>query len=322
VADRTALILERIDLANGHGVEIGPLHHPIVCKAPGVDVSYVDHADTATLLQKYADDPNVEEIVPVDFVWGDHRLVDAVAAAAPFDFVIASHVLEHAPDPIGWLNELTEVIRPGGVVSLAIPDKRYCFDARREPTGIAEVVDGYIHRRRRPTTRQIYDFWANIAAVDTEALWRGEPGWTEDYHYVEALARCQDALSTSDYMDVHCTTWTPASFVDIMRTVFELGFTEVAFTAFHPTEPDSLEFFATFERIDPSFTEADRRARQLASVPVVRESPAPTVATQEETPENLMEVSALEARLIAAKRRTMTLAREGVARARQRGHET
>ena len=38
------------------------------------------------------------------------------------DFCVANHLLEHAPDPIGVLEELLRVVRPGGRVMLAVPD--------------------------------------------------------------------------------------------------------------------------------------------------------------------------------------------------------
>jgi hypothetical protein len=71
-------ILGHIDVTSMRGLEIGPLHNPIVRKAPGVDVAYVDHADTEALRRKYADHANVPDVVDVDYVWGDRRLADAI----------------------------------------------------------------------------------------------------------------------------------------------------------------------------------------------------------------------------------------------------
>tara|TARA_E500000331_G_scaffold357679_1_gene420347 strand:- start:3409 stop:3909 length:501 start_codon:yes stop_codon:yes gene_type:complete len=38
-----------------------------------------------------------------------------------FDRVIATHVLEHIPDPVSALTEKVRVIKPGGVLSLILP---------------------------------------------------------------------------------------------------------------------------------------------------------------------------------------------------------
>ena len=50
------------------------------------------------------------------------------------DFVIASHFLEHCQDPIGTLKAIFRVIKPGGMLYLALPDKRYTFDRERPVT--------------------------------------------------------------------------------------------------------------------------------------------------------------------------------------------
>ena len=77
----------------------------MVAKTEG-DITYVDHADTEALKRKYAADPevNVEELVTVDGVWGANTLLDCVGG--DYDFVVASHVIEHVPDPAAFLAEL------------------------------------------------------------------------------------------------------------------------------------------------------------------------------------------------------------------------
>ena len=146
------------------GLEIGPLATPRVRKEEG-PVRYVDHASAAELHEKYATDQGMrdrlDEIVDVDYVLGEStNLSEAVASDAPFDYVIASHVIEHIPDTIGWLDDLTRVLRPGGILSLVIPDKRYCFDINRSLTEVSDLVDANLRGLRQPSFRQAYDFYA------------------------------------------------------------------------------------------------------------------------------------------------------------------
>jgi hypothetical protein len=87
-----------IDVAHMHGLEIGPLASPRVRKDEG-RVRYVDHASAAELKQKYATNEGMrnrlDEIVDVDYVLGETTTMsEAVVRDAPFDYVIASHVID------------------------------------------------------------------------------------------------------------------------------------------------------------------------------------------------------------------------------------
>src|SRR4051794_725388 len=139
-------IWELNDFSRGHGLEVGPLHRSIVHREEG-DVSYVDVLDRDGLVEHYRNDPHVpaEAIPEIDFhlIQDDGRtlsLVEAAKPGAPFDWVMASHVIEHVPDVIGWLDELAELVVDDGKLVLVVPDKRYCFDVHRPPTTVGQMI--------------------------------------------------------------------------------------------------------------------------------------------------------------------------------------
>jgi len=171
---RIAEIRFSIQPSEQHGLEIGPLDKPIVKPTEG-DIAYLDHLSTEDLRIKYKDDPNVNcaDIVEVTYVWGERTLAEAVGKTSVFDYVIASHVIEHVPDLIGWLQEVTEVLKPGGVLSLAIPDKRYCFDYLRNLSTAGDAIDAYLAHRRRPSVRHVFDHYSTAVVINTGVAWAG-----------------------------------------------------------------------------------------------------------------------------------------------------
>jgi len=300
--DRRRRILAGIDVATAKGLEVGPLHQPIVGR-PGAPVSYIDHAGTQALRAKYAGDPAVDPaaIVDVDFVWGDRPLAEAVGEAAPFDYVVASHVIEHVPDLVGWLDEIAEVLGDGGVLSLAIPDKRYCFDARRGLTGIADVVEAHLLASRRPPLRAVFDFWSRIVAVDTAAVWAGERGYDDvEDRLEEAFERTRVSAGSDAYADVHVSTFTPDSFGAILHALARLDLLAFTVRAMSATAPGELEFFVMLEKLPAALAPEARRERQLASLP----SPSPpTLAAGTAGRTTRFVASPREERALMAKRR-------------------
>jgi SAM-dependent methyltransferase len=269
--DRFDRLREHIDVAKGRGLEIGPLASPVVPRKLG-DVYYVDHLPTDDLIAKYTSDPNVDEsmIVPTDFVWGSNTLAEAVGSAAPFDYVVASHVLEHVPDLVGWLAEVAAVLRPGGRLSLALPDRRYTFDVRRRDSDVSEVVEASLLHLRRPAVRAIFDHFYRFVFANPGAIWAGLAGHDNPAPDAEtALAFATKAATTDAYLDTHCWVFSDATFVDLMATLMAMGLVTLSFVAFRPTQPGDFEFFVTLERADDGLPLEQRRAFCLASVPTL-----------------------------------------------------
>ncbi|SHN12563.1 Methyltransferase domain-containing protein [Roseibium suaedae] len=50
------------------------------------------------------------------------------------DFIVALHMLEHVPDPVAILKHWASVLKPGGGIGLILPDYKYTWDARKDPS--------------------------------------------------------------------------------------------------------------------------------------------------------------------------------------------
>jgi SAM-dependent methyltransferase len=127
----------------GVGIEIGALHNRMPVDQQRATVRYVDRLSLADQRRHYPELAGYEMLEP-DIVAEADRL--PMLADASQDFVIANHLLEHLPDPIGALKEWFRVLRNGGILFLALPDKRLTFDKDRPRTTLQHLVGDHADR--------------------------------------------------------------------------------------------------------------------------------------------------------------------------------
>ena len=243
------------DFAVGRGLEVGPLHRPIVAKSEA-EVHYVDVRSRDELVAHYAGDPHVpaDAIPEIDYALiVDDRtrtLVEAVSPGAPFDWVVASHVIEHIPDVVGWLAELAEVVVDDGTLVLTIPDRRYCFDVLRPPTTVGQMLVAHAAEDRRPSPAAVFDYFARSVDNDTRELWAGAvPGYDRIIHGLEEAQDNFDRALAGDYIDCHVWLFTPDSFLRQMHELRLIGRSSWIVDSIQETPVNDLEFSVTLRRI-------------------------------------------------------------------------
>ena len=129
---RPLLKLARSYLAGLKGVEIGgAAQHDF-----GVDALNIDRYGSMDTVYKRAEREAWGYAKPVDIVAPGHELP---LADKSVDFVLASHVIEHIPDPIAALEEWNRVARR--YLFLVIPHRDRTFDRDRPLTPLAELVE-------------------------------------------------------------------------------------------------------------------------------------------------------------------------------------
>jgi predicted SAM-dependent methyltransferase len=221
--DRAFHLLDK----KGLGLEIGPSHNPIAPKKKGFNVHILDHASASELRKKYqGHGVNLENIEEVDFVWHGEPLHELIGKTSCYDWIIASHVIEHIPDLISYLQQCEALLKPAGILSLVIPDKRYCFDYFSSSSSTGNVLDAYAEKRLRPSHGQIFDHIANASKRNGNIAWSSDEigGADELVHtFSEAQAHWARSVSTTEYIDVHCWRFTPASFRLLVSDLLNLG---------------------------------------------------------------------------------------------------
>ena len=236
----------------GRIIEIGPMFSPIAPKAAGWNVCTLDHLSREGLVEKYGGDPNVDvsRIEEVDFVWTGGALSDAVPAAlhGSLDAFVASHVIEHTPDLLAFLQSAAALLKPEGVVILAVPDKRYCFDCFQTVTTTGQVLAARAESRVRHDRWLGFDFAAYKAEDGGAGAWGQHPSRGLRLIYDLEQARGLSALigATADYVDLHAWRFTPSSFELLLLELAALG--ETDWRVERTTAAEGHEFFAWLRR--------------------------------------------------------------------------
>jgi SAM-dependent methyltransferase len=162
------LIKNPFDMAHyfckGKGLEIGAMSAPYAFGAKCV-VEYADIYDT-NKLKKIIEKiplPNLyrESYVPIKYqLKAPHYGLEMIASNF-FDFVYSSHSLEHTPNPIWALVEQLRVIKTGGIIYAAIPNKNNTYDINRNSTPVEKLIQKYVDLVFEPTFDEALDVVVN-----------------------------------------------------------------------------------------------------------------------------------------------------------------
>jgi len=183
----------------GDGIEVGALHQPLRVGRQA-RVRYVDRLSKDDLLAQYPEFKS-KHLVEPDIVDNGEKL--AKFTDGSLDFVIANHFIEHCEDPLGTLKTFLAKLKDGGILYLAVPDKRFCFDRGRPLTAWEHVyrdfADGGKWSRREhftDYTRFVHFQHETPSACEVE--------------------RVADKLMRRDY-SIHFHVWTLESFRDLLQ---------------------------------------------------------------------------------------------------------
>jgi predicted SAM-dependent methyltransferase len=236
----------------GVGLEIGPSFSPIVSKKNGFNVEILDHANKEELKEKYKNHSvNIDNIEDVDFVWSGERLEELTGKNNYYDYIVASHVIEHTPDLVSFLQQCEIMLKNDGVLCLAIPDRRYCFDIFRPSSTPGDVIQAYLEKRNKHTLGAIWDNFSMITKKGSELAWKK---WhMGKYELIngnidEAMVKISDAKNKNEYIDVHNWRFTPSSFKLIMHDIIALGYVNFIERNYFKTK--GCEFIIQLKKVD------------------------------------------------------------------------
>jgi SAM-dependent methyltransferase len=215
------------------GLEIAPYFRPLAPKRLGYNVKVVDVFPKEELRKKAAGDPAIPNnlisaIEDVDFIGsaGDLRqLLEKELEESSLDYIVSSHNFEHLPNPVQFLIDSQYFLAPDGVLSMAIPDLRCCFDFFQWPTMIDEWLCSYLNQKPAPEPSDIFRMRCR------EVNNFGYLGYPKDQIFLVGdladsfnhLTQRMAAGRAFEYVDAHCSFFTPTSFRLLVRELRFLG---------------------------------------------------------------------------------------------------
>jgi SAM-dependent methyltransferase len=222
-------------------LEIGPFCNPLL---RGGNVSYFDVLPQHELIARAKSiglglDPS--GVPYIDFV---SATIDLSIVDRHFDVVVSSHCLEHQPDLVGHLQDVGDLLSPGGAYFVLVPDKRYCFDHFIPPSNLAEIMVARQERRKVHTLRSLIEHRALITHNDSLRHWRSDHGVI----FENLEERLQAALREFDevkggYIDVHAWYFTPDSASAILGVLQEIRLSPMTLHRAYATRYGSNEFW-------------------------------------------------------------------------------
>jgi len=237
--------------AAGKGLEIGPSHNPLMPKAAGFDVEVLDYLGAEDLRKKYsAAGLDVSAVEEVDFVSDGRSMTEVIGDRHRYDWIVASHVIEHAPDLVLFLVDCEALLRPGGSLVLAVPDKRCCFDILRPISTVGQILQAHVDGRTRPPPGVIFDDVAYARKRNGHIGWSlSEQSALEEVRPMrEAWEVFEQSRKSGLYIDSHCWVFVPTSFRLIVKALCTVGLINLRELRFQANDG---EFFAVLSTNAP-----------------------------------------------------------------------
>jgi SAM-dependent methyltransferase len=273
VTDRIQVLLSGITKEQ-IGIEVAPWWNALVPKRAGYRSLSLDVFDADTLKanarrEVLISDKEIENIEHVDLVGSASNIAELLAPRellGAIDYVVSSHNFEHLPDPVKFIKGCETALKPGGVVSMAIPDRRASFDYFRPLSTTGDFLAAHFDGRTRPSMHTWFmQNSLHCRLFDGDAAKLGY-SLADDPKKIRPLETLEDAYRAwvvrneqddGAYLDVHCWIFTPSSFRLILNDLRWLGVINMEIDSV--TGPNENEFYARLvKRVAP--TEMTREA--------------------------------------------------------------
>ena len=208
-------------LGNVKTLEIGPFVTPLLRHDK---MQYVDILSKKELVER-AEKIGLcaNQAVDIDFVSKNGRLE---MIQEKFQIVTSSHNLEHQPDLISHLNEVSSLLEDDGKYVMIVPNSMYCFDADLPRSKISEIFNAHRDKRTVHTLGSTIEHSALTTHNDCSAHWSNRERSRYKCLDPDRISNAIKAFNSAEgsYIDVHAWQFEPYSLSDILDVLIRLEF--------------------------------------------------------------------------------------------------
>lgn len=252
-------------------LELGPLNRPIADKNIYPNTFYCDICSTEEIRKLYSGNDYLkatgilidpESIIPVDYVIQDNYK-KTLENVQKFDCVIASHVLEHMPDLIFSLQDISFVLKPGGIFCIIYPDKRYCFDHFRTSASFRDAYNVFRNGTKENAPMVLDFFYSVIPENNPHVFWEKKEilNYLPETSYAEAIKHYEQVAEGMRMDDVHYWPFTDMNFLKFLYDCTKAQLLPFRCISFYPCQQDDQQFMVALQ-YDPAVCSRPKEALQ------------------------------------------------------------
>lgn len=256
-------------------LELGPLNRPIADKGIYPNAFYCDVRSTEDVRKLYSGNDYLEAtgimidpktIVPIDYVIQENY-EKTFESAEKFDYVIASHVLEHMEDLIFALRDISAVLKPGGIFYIVYPDKRYCFDHFRTSASFRDAYRVFRNGSIENSSMVLDFYYSVIPENNPYIFWRKDGILTHlpTASFETAVEHYEQALSGIKMDDVHYWPFSDMDFLKFLYDCIRARLIPFRCISFWPCMENGQQFMVALQYDRTVLTHPEQALEELAA---------------------------------------------------------
>jgi hypothetical protein len=238
-AEKIEFLAEALNARAGLGLEIGPGLAPMFPRRLGYPTRFLEQRtaeESRALCERRGKaTDNIEEI---DFLLRRDIPLPDLVGRQTYDWAASSHVVEHIPDFIGHLHDISALLKPAGAYGLIVPDRNLCFDCLKPLSTLGNVIQQHLERATAAPLATVIDEYRYGAAPEGQSGggWRYEEE-LQLHPKTEGLDAIREFLAQAQREPSYGHAWrfTPPSFASIFFDLVALELTDLRLTAIRPS---------------------------------------------------------------------------------------